>query len=306
MLPSKHSYRQLCFLLTTTILLQSCSIAENAKTTLMRKARSFEYSDEYAKAEEIYKQIDILNPNEASPLHLFILLNESRLYLLMKNYSKAILTCKKGLKLCQSLYGCNDMLNTSFLFVLASAYDEMKKYDEAITIYESIKTFSPYSRCGKDLVEILPLIRLGDIQFKKKNLHSALKLYLEAFAKGRLSKTIGKLISYRLARCYEALGQYTEADIKFKDALPTLSTESAPKNIYDRYSEFLVKFGKPASSGLARRDSLEWYAKHKEYVDWYYPRTGPGSRCRLIDSFTESDYDLVDAMQAKQKTNREY
>ena len=107
---------------------------------------------------------------------------------------------------------------------------------------------------------------------------------------------IRRLIAYRLALCSIALNHNADAELYFKDALPSVSTNSAPKDIYIKYARFLAKCGKFASAGLAVNSSAEWNAKHKEYLDWYYARTGPGSRCRLIDMYTERDYNLVNTI----------
>lgn len=294
MLISKKLYLSLIIAIT---LLQSCSIlVENPTDALLRKAKDLEYAGQFTEAEDAYNKVYDLN-REASPVQLSILLNKARLYLRTKNYTKVIHTCEEGLKVCRSIFGPKDMLNASFLFVLGSAYDNAEEYGKAISTFKSIMTFASYSSCSRDLVNIMPLIKLGDIEFKKNNLQKAIKYYREAYAIGQLSETMRRVISYRLALCFMTLKHNGEAELYFQNALPSEPTQSAPNDIYVKYAKFLAKTGKFAGAGLAMRQSEKWYSRHKEYLDWYYQRTRPGSRCRLVDIFTERDYNLVEAIQ---------
>ncbi len=292
----------LVILLTTTILLQSCSIFEDRTDILLIKIQDLEYSGQFAEAEKVYDQVCSLN-KEASPMQLSILLSEARFFLRTKNYSKSILICQKGLKVCRSIFGPDDMLNTSFLFVLASAYDNLKEYDKAIASYKRIMAFASHSPCSSDLVKLLPIVKLGDIAFKRNKLHEALRLYQAASVLTGTTEIMARLINYRLAICLLALGNKSMAETHFEKSLPYRSFHAAPKDMYFKYAKLLEKDGKFGSSALARQRSEEWTTKHAEYVNWYYARTNPGSRCRLVDKCIEQDYDLVDAI-AQDSTNK--
>jgi tetratricopeptide (TPR) repeat protein len=280
------------------ILLQSCSLAEDSTDRLLRKARDLECLGRLKEAEGVYEQLSCFTFKDEDPMQLVFLMNQARFYLRIKNYSKTILICQKATKACQSSYGANDTLNASILFVLASAYAGLKEYDKASLNYKAIMAFIPKSRCSSNVVELLPLIKLGDIEFSQNNLQQALKLYKEAYAAGGATSTdmISRLLNYRMALCSMALGQNREAELYFKNSLPILSTNAAPKDIIDKYALFLAKCGKPDSASLATKESNIWRAKNKEYVDWQYARCTPSSRCIWMDKYTEQDYYLVDAI----------
>ncbi len=282
------------------VLLQSCSILETPVDALLRKARDCEFSGQFAKTEALYDQAYNLNA-KADRMQLSILLDKARFLLRVQNYNEAILSAKKGLQLCQSLLGPNDMLNSSFLFILASAYDNLKEYDKATMIYNHIIAFAPNSPCSKELVMLIPLIKLGDIEFKNNHLHQAFILYKRAYAIAEPAEIMCMIISYRLALCCVSMHQNIEADFYFKQALPRNAHHSAPKDIYLTYAKFLEKSGKFGSMAGAVDESAKWYAKHKEYQDWYFQRTRPGSRRRLLDIYNEQDYNLVDAIQQNAK-----
>jgi tetratricopeptide (TPR) repeat protein len=303
----KKFYLLLICLSISSALLQGCSvITENPVSALLREAKDFEYEGKFQQAEDAYNKLLNLNGKEASPMRLAILINQGRFYLRTKDYNKAIIVCQDGINECAAIYGSNDTLNASFLFVLASAYDQLGEYDKAIDLYKRIIALGQYSPCTQQYVALLPLVKLGDIEFKRGNPYKALAFYNNAYVIGQLSEVITRLISYRLALCSIALGHYDQAAIYFKNSLPHTTGQSAPKDIYDRYAKFLAKSGKSADIALSQKGFEEWYPKHKEYLDWYYPRTNSGSRFRLVDICTERDYDLVDAIQqhAKSPTNQ--
>jgi len=293
MMKSKIQYG---YFILLVLLMQGCSITEDPRDKLLRTAIDLEYEKKFAEAEKVYKKVETVNTGP-DLMQLSILLNEARFYLRTKNYAQAIAISKKGLQICPMVCGTTDMLNCSFLFVLASAYDNLEDYDNAIATYKQIIAFGPYSPCSKDLVTLLPVIKLGDIEFKEGHQQNALMYYKEAYELGKLSDAMMRVISYRLALCNISLKRYSAADSQFNIALPHKAHDSAPKDIYIQYAKFLAMYGKMASAGRALSQSPVWYAKHKEYVDWYNLRTNPGSRCRLIDIYTVSDYELVEAIQ---------
>jgi tetratricopeptide (TPR) repeat protein len=303
----KKFYLLLICLSISSVLLSGCSvITENPVSALLREAKDLEYDGKFLQAEDAYNKVSDLNGKEASPMRLAILINQGRFYLRTKDYNKAVIVCQDGINECAAVYGPNDTLIASFLFVLASAYDQLGEYDKAIDLYKRIIALGQYSPCPQQYVALLPLVKLGDIEFKRGNLYKALTFYNNAYVTGQLSEVITRLISYRLSLCSMALGRYDQAEVYFKNSLPHTPTQSAPKDIYDRYAKFLAKSGKSAGIDLSLKEFNEWYPKHKEYLDWYYPRTNPGSRCRLIDIYTERDYDLADTFQeyAKSPTNQ--
>lgn len=212
------------------ILLQGCSTRDDQTNVLLQQADNLEAQEQFAQASEIYEKAYSLN-KDASPMQLYILLNDARICLQAKNYNKAIENCQKGLDICQSVYGSKDMLSASFLFVLASAYDGLKENDKAVNTYKTIMTMTPLSRCRRNVVVMMPLIKMGDIEFKRNNLQKALYCYQSADEVSASTDTIQRLISYRQALCSAALFHNKEAEFYFKKALPYLSYQSAPQDI---------------------------------------------------------------------------
>jgi tetratricopeptide (TPR) repeat protein len=298
MYSSKKLFTNLKNVFIILSVLQGCSfITEDPTNILLRQAKDFEYQGKFTEAEAAYKKVYEVNGNIANPMRLSILINQARFYLRTKDYQKAVSTCEDGLKYCREVYGPNDMLNVSFLFVLAAAYDKLQDYDKALIAYKRVIALAQFSPCTVDFVSVLPLTKMGDIEFKRYNLDKAFKLYEQAYATGHVSEMIARFISYRLARCSLAMGHSDQAENYFKNALPYEPALAAPKDIYIRYAKLLTKNNKFASAGLAMQNSEDWGKRHKEYVDWYYARTNPGSRCRLLDKYTEEDYDLADALE---------
>lgn len=280
---------------------QGCSIFEDPRDHALRKAQDFDYAGQYAAAEKTYQEAYRIYQS-TDPLRLSLLLNEARFYLRRKNYKKTISLCEEGLKTCQPVFGPKDMINTSFLFVLASAYDNSKDYDKAGLLYKKIMSFAPDSACSSEFVNLLPMLKLGDIEFKKGNFLSALKWYESALSIDQKNEISRKLINYRLALCNIALRRNDKAAIYYYAALPRGPWDAAPKDIYDKCAKFLLSYGRPASAGSILKASKPWYKRHKEYEDWYCARSTPGMRCRLMDMYTENDYTLVEQIKNQAMT----
>ncbi len=280
------------------ILLQSCTLSEDPTDTLLRRARNLENMEHFREAEEIYDKLANITCKDGDPLQLAVLMYQARFYLKTKKYSKTILACQKAMKVCEQTYGADASIKASILAILASAYTGLEDYDNAILNYKSIIALAPKSLCSKDMVEIMPLIDLGDIEFKRNNLRSALKLYQAVYARsGAFSKYImHRLINYRLALCWMALGDNRKALSYFKDSLPFLSTDAAPQGIVNQYTLLASKCSSPGHKVLVPEEYKEWSAGHKEYVDWQYARCQPSSRCVLMDKYTTQDYDFVNAI----------
>ncbi len=295
---AKHTYFNLYLPVLVIILLQSCSLTEDPGDSLLRKARYLQTEGHFKQAEEVYDKLSMLSFKEKDPLQLSILLNQARFYLKTKKFNKTIATCDKATQICQAIYGANDSLNRSILFILASAYAGLGEYDKALLNYKSIQKSASKSLCSKDVVELLPLIKSGDLEFKRNNLPAAFQYYLKALSIGAPDSTemIARLINYRLALCSMALGNKCSAEIFFRNSLPHAFDHAAPRDIIDKYAQFVKQCGKQGSIAPALEESKLWQAKHKEYVDWQYARCNPSSRCVLMDKYTEQDYYLIDGI----------
>jgi tetratricopeptide (TPR) repeat protein len=290
MLFSKHFSVPVLTLITTIISLAGCAVSEDSTHNLLREARNLEFSGEFKKAEEAFKKIPVLNNRESSPLQLAALIDMAAFYLRTKDYAKAIITCDKALRVCDDVYGPNDGLRASILFIQASAYEDLKDYDKATSIYNSLILFAQRSPQTKEMRSMLPLVRLGDIQFKKNNFQRALKLYYKASVITLLPDPLYRIINYRLGVCSVALGRTSGSESYFKNSLPVHYWEAGPAELFDTYARLLKKNYKYGGAGLVLAQRADWVIKRKEYLDWLYARAAVPSQFNLLDKSTEKDF----------------
>lgn len=285
--------------LVLIFLLQSCSLLKESQTEgLLRQARDLEFAGHTQEAEKIYDKISHFDIKKAGPIELAILLNQARFYLKLKNYDKTLLVSQKAKKVCESVYGPADALNASILFLMASAYEGLGEYDKATANCKGIMLYGIKTLSSKNMVEVLPLIKLGDIQFQKGNPVEALKFYKEAYALGGLMSTdmMFRVINYRMALCSMSLGDNSAASTYFKNSLPHAGDNAAPMDIVNKYIAFELNHGRAATLAKSLQDSKDWPQRHKEYVDFQHARSSSSAKCVLMDKYTEQDYYAVDAI----------
>lgn len=113
----------------------------------------FVFTENYTKAEELYKQIKETFTSDSLLNTLSSTLAEG--YTKSKDYKKALAFYEKMIKV--------DSTDIFAHMQIANIYENMKDYDKAIEKYKEI--------IRKDSTEILPYVRLGNIYYKeKKNL----------------------------------------------------------------------------------------------------------------------------------------
>ncbi len=270
--------------------LQACSLSEDATHTLLRKACELEFSGDVKKAEETFRQIPVLADKKFTPLQLAVLTNMARFYLRTKNYPKAIITCDKALKICDEVYSANDQLKASILFTQASAYEGLTDYNKAKSIYNSLVIFAQQNNATKEMRSLLPLLKLGDLEFKQNNFEQAFRLYHRASLSTLLPYPIYRIINYRMAFCSLALGHYSLAETEFKNSLPTNHREPGPAELFDVYAELLKKNQKYGSAGMVLNQKADWQMKRQAYLNWLRPRTVESFPFDLMDKCTEKDF----------------
>jgi len=286
----KHFSVQLTILTLAIIGLQGCSMAEDSTHNLLREARDLESLGNFKAAEDTFKKIPILNDKKSSLLKLAVLMDMSKFYLRVEDYTKAIIVCEQALKVCDEVYGPTDQLRTSILFTNACAYEGLKDDDKAKSIYTSLFLSAQQLHQAKEMRSLLPLVKLGDIEFRKNNFEQAFKLYYKASTITLLPSPLYRILDYRLAICSIALGRTAGAERYFKDSLPPDFRSSAPPELFDRYGQLLRKNYRFGSMGLLVKQKADWESQRKEYLDWLYQHAKAPLRFNQLDKCTNKDF----------------
>lgn len=298
-------FSTLLIFIVAIISLQDCTVSEDSTHTLLREARDLEYSGSFKKAEETFKSIPILNNKEASPLRLAILMDMGTFYLRIKEYAKAIIICDKALKVCDDVYDPNDALKISILFMQASAYEELSDYDKAKSIYNSLLLSAEHDPQAKEMRILLPLVRLGDMEFKKNNYQQALKLYYKASTMTLLPDPFYRILNYRMGVCSVALGRTAGSEGYFKSSLPVDYWEAGLTELFDAYGQLLKRNYKYNSATRLLSQKAVWQYRRQKYLDWLSARVAAPLRFNLLDKCTEKDFlDFTDAAKTSKSFNR--
>lgn len=290
MLFSKYFSIQLKISLIAIMSMQGCSMSEDSTHLLLREARNLESLGDFKKAEGTFKKIPVLDDKKSSPLQLAILMNMARFYLRINDYSKVIIICDKASRACDEVYGPNDELKASILFIQACAYEGLKDYDKAKSIYKSLLLFAQQHQRAKEMRSLLPLIKLGDIEFRKNNFQQALKLYYKASVITLLPNPLYRILNYRLAVCSIALGRISGAEFYFGNSLPLEYRAAGPPELFDQFAQLLKRNYKYGGAGRLFNQKADWESQRKEYLDWLYPRVKVPLRFNLLDKCTEKDF----------------
>ncbi len=280
--------------------MQGCTVSEDSTHTLLREARDLECLGDFKQAEETLKNIPVLDDKESSPLQLAALMNMGTFYLRIKDYSKAIIICDKALRACNEVYGPNDELKASILFMQASAYEGLKDYDKAKSIYNSLLLLAQQHPQAKEIRSLLPLVRLGDIEFRKNNYQQALKLYYKASMITLLPYPLYRILNYRLAVCSVALGRTSGSESYFKNSLPLEHRAAGPAELFDQYAQLLKKNYKYGSAARVLNQKADWEYRRQKYLGWLSTRVAAPLRFNLLDKCTEKDF--LDYMEHAKKS----
>lgn len=272
------------------ISLHGCSLTENAIDRQLQEANEYEFAGKLSKAEEIYKSMPVLQETKASPMQLVALTNMGKFYLRIKNYKETISICKKAIRVDTLIYGDYDGLKSPLLFMLGLAHEGLKEYEQATIIYRNLLSNKGLSSVANDMKFLLPLIRLGDIEFKQKKYLSALKYYLKAYSISPLPIEIYRNLSYRIAFCSANLKYYHLAEKHFKNSLPSRASQVGPSDLFTRYIALLKQCEKYGTASLACEDKIKWDLRNKEYRNWLFPRVSNNSRFNLVDKYAMEDY----------------
>jgi hypothetical protein len=158
---------------------------------------------------------------------------------------------------------------------------------------------------NKELKIFVPLVKSGDLEFKKHNLSNALKTYREACAVCPIPRSLARLLNYRLALCSQQLDSCIDPEKYFKNALPQQVQDVAPVGLISTYAQLLKSYGKFGGAALAFERSRQWDAERGTYLKWLYARTSPSSRDRIMAKYIEEDYNSVKNMSQANREDKE-
>ncbi len=294
----KTAYFRITYLVAITAALTSCCITEPKIDSLLRQAESAKNINEFTKAENILLEIPTLSDQSKKFqfLQLAALMQLATCYLADSKYAEAIAVCNKALLLCEQLYGPNDNLKTSILFTLASAQEGMQQYDQAISTYNSIIALVKKLPGNNEAKEFLPLIRCGDIEYRKQHWTTAIKFYELANHIQPLSSPTDHLMNLRLALTYMALGQNDKADKCFRNCtLASYPMEASFGHIMHWYAKFLRKVKRNDEANTIENLAEKWDRQHRAFKKWLAEReVSPNSRFHLTGKYVAADLNMLD------------